>query len=580
MANSWTSNGVVDGRYKFSYTADQASTTSVILTTENKFVDKNILIQSTVPAASLTKGAGAVSINVQNATLLGTSAASAPASGPYIKITGSGTVSVTASGAGGWLNKNTSLSSNEANLYYPIKIAAFTVSNNVVYCSSAGYVPEGSSTSAVGTVNTSSVTTNTSYSNMGTYFDSTTAGGSPSVTITPQYKNDAGYITAHTSWTNNGGVGYWKIKTTSVSVTSTVVSNGAVSRAASASWGTGWISTISIGTVVFGSTAASGKTDASYVDISGTNAAPVLVSGSYLYINSGYIDNVKISLAKLVPNDASVTAVVNGTSPLILSGETAYDKEGNLITGSIPSLAATSYTPRATDQVIQAGYYLAGAQTIIGDENLIAANIVTGKTIFGIDGTFSAQSTSAITSSVILKNYVGYVNGQKVTGSMETRTVSVTYTPTSLTTYFTDLGTTATAGTYQVTIVPKYTVSAGYVAAKTDQAGTTRYYQIKIATLSATAGNVALTSDTTAQSSTTPTLPFSIYSSSVTRNIKITTAATTAAMGNNRVYIKVEGSGAVAASTTGWLDSTASVASTTATRYISMDYYTGTYSIP
>jgi hypothetical protein len=48
--------------------------------------------------------------------------------------------------------------------------------------------------------------------------------------------------------------------------------------------------------------------------------------------------------------------------------------------------AAKTYTPGTIDQTIAAGKYLTGAQTINGDANLKAENIVEGKSIFGVDG--------------------------------------------------------------------------------------------------------------------------------------------------------------------------------------------------
>ena len=78
--------------------------------------------------------------------------------------------------------------------------------------------------------------------------------------------------------------------------------SGTTATRGTASWGNGVISSGSIAAATFANSATSGTT---YVDISNTTDAPVLVSGDALYINKGYVDNLKISLAKLVPDGAS-----------------------------------------------------------------------------------------------------------------------------------------------------------------------------------------------------------------------------------------------------------------------------------
>lgn len=86
----------------------------------------------------------------------------------------------------------------------------------------------------------------------------------------------------------------------------------------------------------FANAATSGQ---NYEDIS--NSAPILISEDYLYINKGYTNNVKISLAQLVPNDAKITASTGAA--YILSGQSAYDSDGKLVVGNIPTYSG-SYT--------------------------------------------------------------------------------------------------------------------------------------------------------------------------------------------------------------------------------------------
>lgn len=80
------------------------------------------------------------------------------------------------------------------------------------------------------------------------------------------------------------------------------------------------------------------------------------------------------------------TADATATAAQILSGKTAYVK-GVKVTGTIASQAAQTITPGTSNKTIAAGKYLSGIQTIKGDSNLIAANIISGKSIFGVAGT-------------------------------------------------------------------------------------------------------------------------------------------------------------------------------------------------
>lgn len=88
--------------------------------------------------------------------------------------------------------------------------------------------------------------------------------------------------------------------------------------------------------------------------------------------------------------------VVNAGAGDVLAGKVIVDKEGEPLVGGIPGRSAATITPSTANQIINAGQYLSGAQTILGDPNLQAANIKKGVTIFGKTGNFQGYVDSPL----------------------------------------------------------------------------------------------------------------------------------------------------------------------------------------
>lgn len=97
--------------------------------------------------------------------------------------------------------------------------------------------------------------------------------------------------------------------------------------------------------------------------------------------------------------DTSDATLDNGNK--MLSGSTAY-ADGTKYTGSISSKSAQTYTPTTSDQTINGGQYLSGAQTIKGDANLVAGNIASGITIFGVQGSLTSATISQDSTTKVL----------------------------------------------------------------------------------------------------------------------------------------------------------------------------------
>lgn len=63
-------------------------------------------------------------------------------------------------------------------------------------------------------------------------------------------------------------------------------------------------------------------------------------------------------------------------------------------TKQLTTKGATTYTPSTSNQTIASGTYLTGTQTIKGDSNLVADNIKSGTSIFGVTGTYEGSGSS------------------------------------------------------------------------------------------------------------------------------------------------------------------------------------------
>lgn len=115
-----------------------------------------------------------------------------------------------------------------------------------------------------------------------------------------------------------------------------------------------------------------------------------LNAGETATISKGYVSDEITITANPLKNQTPGTA----TESKILANETAW-VNGSKVTGCIPSKSAATITPNTKDQTISAGQYLSGTQTIKGDTNLVAGNILKGKNIFGVSGTVVAEANSA-----------------------------------------------------------------------------------------------------------------------------------------------------------------------------------------
>lgn len=265
------------------------------------------------------------------------------ASGKSFTVSSAGTLGVTLTGG------TTTVTSAVSNTAGTVKISAKATASssslttqNVVTDGHWVYSTVGNSSNSTYTtkygitvVKYGTVSTNFDNSNLLTYFTNDGTSSDYSISITPRYTvSKAGYLAAVTN--TAGTIAYYKIRTTSITQGTTTVSGTTATRG-TATWGDGWISNGSLGAAAFGNAPATGKTEDSYVNISSTTAAPVLVSGGFLYINRGYVDDLKISLAKLIPDTMGTGETGFAAASYILQGYVAFNGSGERITGTIPT---------------------------------------------------------------------------------------------------------------------------------------------------------------------------------------------------------------------------------------------------
>lgn len=123
----------------------------------------------------------------------------------------------------------------------------------------------------------------------------------------------------------------------------------------------------------------------------GSATAPSTISASSASVSTG---NNTITLSKNVSVTPSVSAGY-------VSAGTAGNSSVSL-TASVTTKAAATFTPGTSAQTIASGTYLTGAQTISGDANLVAGNIVAGKTIFGVAGSAQIPSITQNSTTKVL----------------------------------------------------------------------------------------------------------------------------------------------------------------------------------
>lgn len=123
-------------------------------------------------------------------------------------------------------------------------------------------------------------------------------------------------------------------------------------------------------------------------------AADLTANGAAVSVPAGYYPS-PVSKSVAAADQATPAISVSNTGLITASAEqeAGYVAEGTKSsTLQLTTQAAQTITPGTANKTIASGRYLTGVQTIKGDANLLAANIKSGVSIFGVSGSYSGGS--------------------------------------------------------------------------------------------------------------------------------------------------------------------------------------------
>lgn len=345
----------VGGIFQLPITINGATEQNLLLQTENKFIDKNIGITVTTPAASgfsvsSISGSSDVSVGTKDSTTnkypitannLSVTAAMSSAGwidtssmtdgdtdGCAVGTMAAAAASISATTAAPTLVKITQAVTNKTQIlntvdpatgtsgistyYIAVQAQSGAVTQGTPTVGAAGYLADASQITVNGITAGNQNTTYYIPVPSGTFTNNQTSGTSAGTINRGQLlKIGKGWYDSDTYYTAQANSG-----------TKTITSSGTISV-------DGYVNA----TVAAANLSGTATADVTYNDISNTAGTPVLVANGGLYINAGYIDNTYISTAHLVPDGTDIT----GHREWILEGHTALDEDGILITGSMPT---------------------------------------------------------------------------------------------------------------------------------------------------------------------------------------------------------------------------------------------------
>lgn len=129
-------------------------------------------------------------------------------------------------------------------------------------------------------------------------------------------------------------------------------------------------------------------------DLTSSGATVTVPAGYYASSASKSVSTATQATPNISVNSSGlITANVTQSAGYVSSGTKSSTKQ-------LTTKSAATITPRTSDQTIASGTYLTGTQTIKGDANLVAGNIKSGTSIFGVTGTYGGSTPNLQSKSV------------------------------------------------------------------------------------------------------------------------------------------------------------------------------------
>ena len=145
------------------------------------------------------------------------------------------------------------------------------------------------------------------------------------------------------------------------------------------------------------------------IDSDGNILIGTFTIDSELDENEQLLEEIRSPLAGKAAGGGSIEPTLQSktvspsTNSQTVKPDSGYDGLSSVIVNAIPNTyvepiatrVATTYIPTTSNQTIAAGTYCSGTQTIKGDSNLVANNIKSGVSIFGVNGTYVGSGSGS-----------------------------------------------------------------------------------------------------------------------------------------------------------------------------------------